>query len=271
MRHTQSNIAVGVTLLSTLLSCKTSQVSVTRDATTATTATTLAAPFPLEPNDVSILFPGPLTNAELAGMQKLQSLGIVDEPTFMDFQAKSHWMTPDGHTMSTATTLDQLSVVALRFDACFRLTINPLSACLPQLRIVVQPILPNSSSTETPVLNDSALHLSFGLDDAATKELARTLVTLKKQDTTTPRGLPLGVHPRLERERATGDFSKSIAAILKKYCSPKNLQSVAFMAFNGFRTNWKFGIAFIDPKTQTATLAALPSIPNTTRTQQELV
>jgi mono/diheme cytochrome c family protein len=121
------------------------------------------APPPLADDDVGFLVP--LAHARTflpssAGVlprevfDRLHPLTVVDEPDVL---------------------FGALATVAVRLDPCFQEG-NPPSACRPQLRLVLQPVM---DSPEGLTTRDAAVHVFFELDAATVKATVKELNRLR--------------------------------------------------------------------------------------------
>lgn len=160
----------------------------------------------LSVNDVSWLFP--LSNAL---------------PPLSDF------FTPAQLTASQFQAVATPRIVSVRIDPCF-----PAAAgvCARQVRLVAQAVDPDTLEVE-----DSALHLFFGFDEAEWSDVRRDVYELARQSGARTTGVALGVHPVLLQEGVGGAWGNTMRAFLTRRCTPARLREVAVMNAS---VDWRF-------------------------------
>ena len=231
------------------VACRT-RTGLEEGATTASTLPPGAKPL-LDVNDVSVLFPLPEAshlNALLSLPAGLPGRQLLSQPLFTKFAALSGWVTFGSR--DAAVNYPQLRIVSFRVDPCAPRPNPDPKKCLPQLRLIAQPIQVAAGFATTLSVEDSTLHLVYSLSGAEFTSLLAELRALK----TTPSsaattGLPLGPHPGLVAEAAAGKdtLSKALQDLVLKYASEQNLAFIAFMFLEanvvGQANFWHFGAA----------------------------
>ena len=190
--------------------------------------TDVVPPQPFGLNDVSILFPLPvsLDAASLLAVSESGAEGVLLPQDVYDvFPA-----TADAGV--DALDYARLRVVALRFDRCG----GPVGECYPQIRLVAQPLNDDGST------RDAAIHLFYQLDDPSFGALVDGLVALRPLAPETTPELPLQVHPSLLAQGVDGAFGQALEGLVLGYIGDANLVRVTF----GLRTSaepleWSFG------------------------------
>lgn len=164
-------------------------------------------------NDVSVLFPLPADDDSTAHLRptdagargELLPKAVFDTiPTFP--------VVPfDGLVFA------RMRVLALRFDGCG----GPRGACVPQIRLVMQPIATNG------VARDSALHLFYVLSG---EQMAEVVAELRRLRTLAPEVTegPLDVHPALVAQGVDGAYGTALRALVLRYAGAENLERVTF-------------------------------------------
>ncbi len=177
--------------------------------------------------DVSILYPLPAT----VGGGDLPRVTTAMAPDDLIAQAPLHGI---GGASGAPRSLDELRVVALRVDPCFR---RDDGGCEAQLRLVAQPL---ATSLEAPYwLADRTVHLFYALDDeafAATLEHVRALKRIAGDVTT---GAPLDVHPVLIAQGLGGPYATQLTALIDEIAVLQRLSRVATMGLVKQESMWQ--------------------------------
>jgi hypothetical protein len=171
-------------------------------------------------NDVSILYPLPQTASESGDLIAPQEHGL-----------KGPWLPYDmyerlpaiDHAKPADQTYQVLRVVGVRLDPCFKSN----GDCLPQVRLVWQPIAPASygSSAEFGMLEakDAAIHTLYTLTPAMFETLLTDYAALVKATGSDLRNEPLQIHPVLLKQGLDGQFATRLRTLLSKYVGPATL------------------------------------------------
>jgi hypothetical protein len=214
---------------------------------------------PVGMNDVTLIYPLPFHAQETVSLISPQAQGLGGP-----LLPQRHFARLPAINQGEARhlTYQTLRVVAVRLDPCFPFK----GQCLPQIRLVWQPLKPSSygSSTRPGVLEakDAAIHSLYTLDPDTFRSMLDDYDALRRAHGMDLSGMPLQVHPVLRQQGFDGDFAKGLKALLAKYAGERNLWRVTAMstfvggdqwAFQGFnvRDNDLQEIAI--PRTQGAT------------------
>ena len=186
---------------------------------------------PLGLNDVSVLFPLPVSAAsdELLALSSEGDDGVLLTRDHFDaievFEAETE-------------AYERFRVVALRVDPCFpdlaALSTAP-SSCRPQLRLVAQPLFDFVDGSSVGA-SDSAIHLLYDLPASQLAGVVSALVEVADGDLSAP----LGVDPVIEREGLSGNRASRLRALVLENCGPSTLRQVTFMRGDDPFT-WQFG------------------------------
>ena len=216
----------------------------------------------LQMNDLSILFPLPANDAELAAALGPSTLGVggplVPQALFEED--------------TDANTIDytKLHAVAFRLDPCFAHlgAITDRSTCAAQLRVVFQQV--SDLGGGDIEANDVGVHAFYSVTndqfDAAVHEVvAARLANGGDTDLGS-----LAVHPILRAQGLTGAFGTALAGIITKYAGAANL--VKFTSLAGFEAGggahpliqptsfWSF--QGFDIANNATTAMVIPTLPN---------
>ncbi|MGA7179574.1 MAG: hypothetical protein WBX11_08330 [Thiobacillaceae bacterium] len=160
-------------------------------------------------------------------------------------------------------TYRYLRVVAVRLDPCFR---NE-GTCLPQVRLVWQPINISTYGSSTPIgqleAKDASVHSFYTLTPGAFQALLNDYETLKmKVRVKDLSDEPLQVHPVIEEQGPNGPFAQGLRKLLDKYVGAKTLWRITAMktfvgsdqwAFLGFNVSDGTTQSIVIPRTRGAT------------------
>jgi len=241
-------VAIGVASSLLFAACKTTGTGARLKAADS------AVPNGLDVTDVSVLFarPASLPNSRPEDSSdlfspdiRLTDLSAIDNQEIMpdsvfasinDFVAQEIIGTtnpfPSGSDTIRTNYLDKRNwrIVAFRFDPCNVLDGNfhgyedgVADRCLVQLRLVAQPIIKSSATSDFDV-EDKALHLNFTLEQGwggeKSKKIIQQLQDLKQLARSlgvVTSGMPLGVHPALVTELNQAKSERKFAAALKDF------------------------------------------------------
>jgi hypothetical protein len=178
----------------------------------------------LDVNDVSFLFPlvdpqGAPQEADLLTLRSPGVGGVLLEESAL--AAVASGVSRPGDRAFPA--YDSWRVVSARVDDCAKLKIED-ATCIPQLRLIVQPISPGQTTAE-----DQTLHLVYNIPPAEFDGLLDELVALKKSSSVPTDGVPLHVHPAMRAEGAAGPFAAGLKRTITAHVGQANLFAVAIM------------------------------------------
>jgi hypothetical protein len=190
-------------------------------------------------NDVSILFPLPSSEAEIADLLGASSsgargtlipsalysiVGPISGSTNVDAGPEG----PAG--VENVSAYSDLHVVAIRIDPCFAsLSPDPHGVgCAAQIRLIFQEVLPaagesfagTGSGTAT---FDSAVHAFYSLTRDELLALARALVALRVANETGVSLGPLAPHPIMVSQGLGGAMAKGVEQLILQYAGEQNL------------------------------------------------
>jgi hypothetical protein len=118
----------------------------------------------------------------------------------------------------------QWGVVAARLDSCAP---GDAVACGPQVRLVLQRILGSDGTDNgSATTDDRAIHLVYGFEKAEFATLMADYMRIRKPAP----GLPLGVHPVMEKEGVEGPTVAAYGAFLLKKLHPSKLKAFALFS-----------------------------------------
>lgn len=192
----------------------------------------------LDLNDVSFLFPLPLSGERplLLGLAAEGKGGpLLSQALF----AKLPPLMPD---TPEAITFEALRVVSARVDPCFPGSAPPAAPiCVPQLRLVVQPLEADPLFPGAMTTADATLHLFYTLSEADFAAAVAELRALKALAGDATAGRPLDVHPVMLAQGLAGSYATALNALLLKFCGAASLSRIAFQAVNQQGNVWTFG------------------------------
>lgn len=176
-------------------------------------------PVPVVTQDVSFLVPleqsrdflSASTVLPRAQFDRLHALTVVDEPDAL---------------------YGALSVVAVRFDACFREGVKP-GACQPQVRLVLQPVFEEAGALTT---RDAAVHLFFSTTEAQLLTLVKSMSTLRAERRLSPPDELAAPHPGF----ADAAFVKSLRTSLLPFLEARALVRITSMSVHASNLAWIF-------------------------------
>lgn len=229
----------------------------------------------LTPADVSILLPLPKTSADetLAataigrdGEELLPetALKIDGAPNQDVLNLTFYWDHGKDHVTTTAEERKRLRLTAVRIDPCGRVAPGaPESACVPEIRLVFQPVLANRDGVFEAA--DGAVHAFYRVTTDELQGFAKAMFDARNASG----GFAytrLGVHPTLAKQGLGGTFAKTLFTKLKALCGGKNLERVTFLQRTNSREPvWVFGITSVKDE-----IAKVQTIASTTSTVQAL-
>lgn len=137
-------------------------------------------------------------------------------------------------------TYRNLRVVAIRLDPCFR---NE-GACLPQVRMIWQPISTSNYGSTAPAgqleAKDAAVHSFYTLEPAAFEALMNDYEKLKELSAWDLSAEPLSVHPVIAEQGLDGPFAQGLRRLLGKYVGTKTLWRITAMKTFVGNDQWAF-------------------------------
>jgi len=210
-------------------------------------------------NDVTIVYPLPSLPGEANELISPQEPGLggpwlpqklyVRLPEINQGEAKN-------------STYRTLRVVAIRLDPCFR----SVGTCLPQVRLVWQPITTSTYGSSSPLgeleAKDATIHSFYTLEPAAFQALLNDYERLRKLSARDLSDEPLQVHPVLEEQGPDGPFAQGLRKLMGKYVGAKTLWRITAMktfvgsdqwAFLGFNVSDGTAQDIVIPRTRGAT------------------
>jgi hypothetical protein len=264
-----------------------------------TSATTQAQPIaPLSANDVSWLFPAPTTTADLANLIAVKDITVSGGPVWTDavFQqfigiANSSFTQVAGTTSQIslpqeARSIDAWFVAGVRIDAGAPGLSKEIAAQygqLPEIRLIIQPIVKNPDGSPKPL--DIAGHLIFDFitqtpdpslqgtdclrrpvaDMVAFRPVIADIAALRTKlangqlggHAVLTNGAPIGVHPGLADPTTANAVRSAMLAILESRLRAQDLHSMAIAGLPaGAGAPWIFlSMTLMQP-------GELPSLPN---------
>ncbi|NRA63207.1 MAG: hypothetical protein HRU19_01920 [Pseudobacteriovorax sp.] len=218
-------------------------------------------------NDTAFLWPVPTNEDEIANLwpasdyypqdyyDKLQDFVNSDDRFRTDRYRESGDEVERNRKFLTlsvpeAADLTNWRVSSFRFDPCFPdlnlLQSNP-AACIPQIRLVAQPIrMRFNSRINRHILQvlDFTAHLAYNLPKDVVETIVNELALIKAsqigEDGQSPTdGVPLGIHPSLGGPQAK-DFQGQLKQFVDRHVSLERLAGIALMGVGTSRNNWVF-------------------------------
>jgi hypothetical protein len=233
-------------------------------------STDASGPIAATMNDVSILFPLPLSQSDVDNLLPpsargdlgtlvpsavYSSMGFVAGSTFPDGGV------PDGAVGQSIAAYGNLRVVAMRIDPCFAsLDPDPHGVgCTAQIRLVFQEVDWADGATTF----DSALHAFYNLTRGEFLALTTALVELRVANASAngETGGPLAPHPIMVRQGLDGAMSTGVERLILQYAGEKNLVRLAQLSgFGaGIGGTWTMS-AFDVGQGSTATPRVIPTL-----------
>jgi hypothetical protein len=185
----------------------------------------------LDLNDVSWLLPLPPTREQLLGLAAAGAKGALLPRHLYDAMPS----TVTG--LEAAALFDEYRVVGVRIDPCFPR--DAQGGCVPQLRLVAQPVIPEGPARTTT--RDATLHLFYELSPAEFDDAHRAVRALHVLAAGRTQGRPLEVHPVMAVEGLGGPYARELHALVTRLCGAQNLTRVAFMRLLQEDVAWRFG------------------------------
>jgi hypothetical protein len=180
-----------------------------------------AASTALDLNDVSFLYPLPA----LAQRALLPGLGAAGRGGPLLSRALFAALPPLMPDTPEAITYEELRVISARIDPCFPGSAPPAApVCIPQLRLVAQPVQVDPLNPAELTTADATLHLFYTLSEA---DFGAALVKLRAL-----KSLAQGL---------SGSYAAALNALLLEFCGPSTFTRVAFQAVNQQGNIWTFG------------------------------
>jgi hypothetical protein len=255
----------------------------------------------LSANDVSWLFPPPKTAADLANLIAIKDLTVPDPanpanrlPVWTDADFANFLALADSAQAQVGANGPRIGlpagardksnwfVAGVRIDAGapgLDPAITAVFGQRPQIRLILQPVLPGQGSVVLP--QDIAAHLIFDFatpspsptcplhaspDLAALKGIVSDAAALRTDLAAgnlggvqiSTAGLPLGVHPGLANAAAAPAVSARMKAILQKQLNPLRLGSMAIMGLPASQpAPWMF-LSMLRPAPSPAKFVPVP-------------
>ncbi len=207
----------------------------------------------LDVNDVSILFPMPLSEKQSAGLLKFSDSNnsrkkILEPQIFEQIIASSR---SRFSMIPGADVYDNWKIVGMRWNPCAESTnlnnfnfISDFKNCKFEIRLIAQPLLKNLTYA------NYAIQLNFDLpninQELTLKNLVTDLFKLKLNSPEDTNHRPLGIHPGLQKSQLNSIYSANFKEMILKYVSQSTLNTVAFMGSekNSFPVSFlKFNIS----------------------------
>ena len=188
-------------------------------------------------NDVSILYPLPQTSATPGNLIAPQEHGLGGAWLPYDMYQR---LPAIDHGEPADQTYQALRVVSVRLDPCFKSN----GDCLPQVRLVWQPIAPANygSTAQFGILEakDAAIHTLYTLTPTMFDKLLADYAALVKATGSDLRNEPLQIHPVLLRQGLDGHFATRLRTLLSKYVGPATLWRATAMQGLPGDDEWSF-------------------------------
>ena len=188
-------------------------------------------------NDVSILYPLPDSDSATKDLIAPQERGL--KGVWLPYDIYQHLPAID-HATPAEQTYQALRVVAVRLDPCFL----SKGDCLPQVRLVWQPITPADygSTAKYGVLEakDAAIHTLYTLTPAMFEKLLTDYAALVKTTNMDLSEEPLQIHPVLLKQGLRGPFATRLRALLSKYVGPATFWRATAMQGLPGDDEWSF-------------------------------
>jgi hypothetical protein len=216
----------------------------------------------LQMNDLSILFPLPANDGELAAALGPSAIGVggplLPQTLF------------DEDNDATTIQYGGLHAVAFRLDPCFA-HLGPItdrSTCAAQLRVVFQHV--SDLGNGDIEADDVGVHAFYSLTNDQFDAAVHDVVAARLANGGDIDLGSLGVHPILHAQGLTGAFGTALTGIITKYAGAANL--VKFTSLAGFEAGgglhnvipptsfWSF--EGFDIANNTTTPMVIPTLPN---------
>lgn len=259
-------VSIAVIALSTLLSgCQPTQPFVVAEnvsAVSENSETSVASPRRLDLNDVSILFPLPKSEAELAQLIAIADVhSLSGEPVFpeVDFQRILDLAQGSGAAVKSRQirmneniqSLSRWHIAGIRFDPAAPGGSQAVMAKFgqrPQIRLVLQPV---TVANGRVTVHDVALHIIYDFiegtlpsepgfvarsiaDEEHVKAIVDDLLALKRlsEGAGVPTDGRLSVHPGLASSQSAQLVASAIGVFLSKHLDPLRFNSAALMGLH---------------------------------------
>jgi hypothetical protein len=226
-------------------------------------------------DDVSILFPLPVNEADRANLLSASSSGargaLLPEEAYTKAGSIGGSDIPQTQTADGVQTgvpfarYPDLRVVAARLDPCFA-DMHPDphgTGCEPQVRLIFQEVL--TPEDTGPQVFDSGLHAIYSLPRNELLTLARKLVALRQAagdgGDAGDSGGPLGVSPLLAQQGLGGSFSLGVQQLLLQYVGQGNLVRIATFGIDNGVLAWGFHAVDVGPALAMTTVQ-IPNLPD---------
>jgi hypothetical protein len=187
--------------------------------------------FAWDVNDVSFLLPLPsdLKSDSILVPGTLGSAGQLLPQRYLEPLPSLVQGADDG------PVLESLTVVGIRIDPCFPGVDPSGEPCRSVIRMVWQPLSANGTAM------DSAVHSFYLLSSDEFKDLLQKIAALNVSSGFSSHGLPLQVHPLIASQGLSGNYWRSLRAILLAYTGESRLMRVTFMTQESLNQMWDFG------------------------------
>jgi hypothetical protein len=238
-------------------------------------------PIAARMNDVSILFPLPSNDAEVARLLSASSRGargaLLPEALYTNRtvgpiagsgvpndDAGVEYDQPPRAFPAFAAYSD-LHVVAMRLDPCFgSLAPDPQGVgCTAQIRLTFEEVRPSGDDAGGTAF-DSAMHVFYALTRDEFLSLARALVALRvERQGATVLG-PLAPNPIMVAEGLAGPMATGVKALILRYAGEQNLTRAAQISgASGLGDMWMFSAADVSDATAgTSSPSAIATLSN---------
>ncbi|MGO9445785.1 MAG: hypothetical protein ACLPXB_13550 [Thiobacillaceae bacterium] len=211
-------------------------------------------------NDVTIIFPLPLSDKEPGQLIAPQEKGLGGSWLPLDYYVK---LPAIDQGEAPSITYQNLRVVTARLDPCFKVKDdNGRDTCLPQVRLVWQPVVPAvyGSTGKLGVLEarDAAIHTFYTLAPKQFQRLLASYTALVKDAGMDLSTEPLQINPILIKQGLNGRFARELRELLSKYVGRTTLWRVTAMQALVGDDEWVF--TGFNVRSGTAQTLAIPRI-----------
>jgi len=186
------------------------------------------SPTSLDLNDVSFLFPLPkwADRDDLLSPSSSGARGELLPASAFDVDAQ-HIVVQQSDVVAPSDVHASLRVVGIRVDPCFPADATATPACRHQIRMVLQPIVQDSATSELTTM-DSTVHLFFDLTDTDWSSLVRDLHSLRGLVPSALRTKhALGINPTMALQGLRGEYATALRSTMMKYAGNSDLSRVA--------------------------------------------
>jgi hypothetical protein len=218
------------------------------------------APIPigsLQLNDVSLLFPLPASEDEIAsGLLSASAQGergqLLSESLYDAVGPIAGSRGNDMLGSQPVAPYENLRIVALRLDPCFASLEPPMDGggCQNQLRLIAQEVDPNGAQ-------DSGLHLFYAVSRQELLDVLREIAQLREQYAPGKRLGKLAPHPVMLEQGLAGGMAEGVRRLVLAYAGLENLTRITRMSAIG-GPFWDF--SGFDVKDGAAVPFAIPTL-----------